>query len=118
MKKVLGILMLLFVFNGTAQETKSRTTTLNIQTSAVCEMCKDRIEEDLNYAKGIVFAELNLDNKVVTIKYKTKLITADQIREIISKIGYHADDVERIKESFDALPGCCRDKNATCTKKK
>ncbi len=110
--------MLLFVFSGVAQETKSRTATLNIQTSAVCEMCKDRIEEKLNYTKGIVFAELNLDNKVMTVKYKTKVITADQIRIIISKIGYHADDVTRIKEYFDALPGCCRDKNATCTKKR
>ena len=118
MKRIFGILMLVFVFNGVAQNIKSRTATLNIQTSALCEMCKNRLEEKLNYTKGIVFADLNLDNKVVTIKYKTKLITADQIRVIISKIGYHADDVERIKESFDALPGCCRDKNATCIKKK
>ena len=118
MKKVLGVMMLLLFFNVSAQETKSKTATIKIKTSAVCEMCKDRIEEDLNYTKGIVFAELNLVNKVLTVKYKTKVITAAQIRQVISNIGYHADSVERNEESFNALPGCCRDKNATCTKKK
>lgn len=111
-------MLLIFTINGSAQETKSRTATLNIQTSAVCEMCKDRLEEKLNYTKGIVFAELNLDDKVLKVKYKTKIITSDQIRQVISMVGYHADSVERNEESFNALPGCCRDKNATCTKKK
>ena len=117
MKKVLGLMMLLFIFNGTAQDTKSRTATINIQTSAVCGMCKDRIEEKLNYTKGVVFAELNLDDKILTVRYKTKVITADQIRKVISKTGYHADDLTRDLEAFNNLPGCCRDKNAECTEK-
>jgi mercuric ion binding protein len=118
MKKVLGIMMLLLAFNGTAQDTKSRTATINIQTSAVCGMCKDRIEEKLNYTKGVVFAELNLDDKILTVRYKTKVISSDQIRKVISKTGYHADDLIRDLEAFNNLPGCCRDKNAECTKKK
>ena len=110
-------MMLLLVFNSNGQDNKSRTVTANIKTSAVCGMCKERIEEKLNYTKGVVFAELNLDNKVLTVRYKTKVITADQIRKVISKTGYHADDLIRDLEAFNNLPGCCRDKNAKCTKK-
>lgn len=116
MKKVIGIVLMMFVFQGMAQKTK-KVDVIEIQTSAVCEMCKERIEDKLNFTKGIVYSELNLDNKVITVKYKTKHITPSQVKEIISMIGYHADDVERNKSAFDELPGCCRDANASCTKK-
>jgi len=116
MKKVIGIIMMMFVFQGMAQTVK-KVDLVKIQTSAVCEMCKERIEDKLNYTKGVVFAELNLENKVVLVKFKTKSITAEQIKAIISMTGYHADDVKRNVTAFNALPGCCRDANATCTKK-
>lgn len=116
MKKVLGLLMIMFVFQGMAQKTK-KVEVIEIQTSAICGECKERLEDKLNFTKGIIFADLNLDNKVVTVKYKTKKINATEIKTIISKVGYHADDVKRDKKSFDELPGCCRDENATCTKK-
>jgi len=116
MNKVIGVLMVMFVFQGIAQTVK-KVEVVEIQTSALCGECKERIEDKLNYTKGIKFAELNLDNKVISVKYKTKDISSSQIKEIISMIGYHADDVERNKAAFDALPGCCRDANATCTKK-
>ena len=108
--------MIMFVFQGMAQKTK-KVEMIEIQTSALCGECKERIEDKLNFTKGIVFADLNLDNKVVTVKYKTKHMTANQVKEIISMIGYHADDVKRDAESFNDLPGCCRDENASCTKK-
>lgn len=116
MKKVIGIIMMMLVFQGMAQKTK-KVEVIKIQTSAICGECKERIEDKLNFTKGVVFADLNLDNKVVTVKYKTKLIDVIQIKTIISMIGYHAGDVARDTESFNALPGCCRDENATCTKK-
>jgi len=116
MKKVIGIIMMMFVFQGMAQNLK-KVEVIEIQTSALCGECKERIEDKLNFTKGVKFAELNLENKVLTVKYKTKKIDEAQIKTIISMIGYHADDVKRDKESFEALPGCCRDENASCTKK-
>jgi copper chaperone CopZ len=118
MKKVLGILMVLVAFNMSAQESKPKTEIITIQTSALCGECKERIEHKLNYTKGISFADLNLDNKVLTVKYKTKYLTAKAVKQIVADLGYHAGDVERKAEAFKALPACCRDENASCTKKK
>lgn len=115
MKKVIGVIMILLAFNASAQEEKPKFETINIQTSALCGQCKDRIEDKLNYTKGISFAELNLDNKVLTVKFKTKYLTADRVRQIVVNLGYHADDIPRNVEAFKALPECCRDENASCT---
>ncbi|MGV6860803.1 MAG: heavy-metal-associated domain-containing protein [Putridiphycobacter sp.] len=115
MKKILGLLMLGFVLISMTQNPKTKT--INIQTSAVCEMCKDRLEEKLNYTKGVVYAELNLENKVLTVKYKTKFLTATHIKQIVAATGYHADEVPRNETAFKNLPDCCQDETATCTKK-
>lgn len=117
MKKVIGVLMILLAFNVSAQRSKAKFETIDIKTSALCGECKDRIENKLNYTKGISFAELNLDSNVLTVKFKTKFLTAAQVKQILANLGYHADDVKRNKEAFDALPACCRDENANCTKK-
>jgi copper chaperone CopZ len=116
MKKVVGLLMMMFVFQGIAQKVK-KVEIIEIQTSALCGECKERIEDKLNFTKGVKFADLNLDNKVVTVKFKTKQTNAKEIKSIIAMLGYHASDVSRNKESFEALPGCCKDENASCTKK-
>ena len=90
--------------------------TIKIKTSAICGECKERIENKLNYTKGIVFADLDLETNLITVKYKTKKLTTAKIKGIVSLIGYHADEVERNKEAFNNLPACCKDPNASCTK--
>jgi copper chaperone CopZ len=100
-----------------AQTEVKKVEVIKIKTSAVCGQCKDRIEEKFNYTKGIVFAELDLESNIVTVKFKTKHLSIEQVKQILADLGYHADEVERNKEAFNALPGCCRDKNASCTGK-
>lgn len=117
MKTIMSLFLVLFVSTSNAQDTKPKNETLEIKTSAVCEMCKERLEEKLNYTKGVVFAELDLDTKIITVKFKTKTISDYQIHQIISNTGYHAGEMPRNEKAFNNLPACCRDKNATCTKK-
>ena len=87
---------------------KKKIETTQIQTSAQCGDCKERIENKLNYTKGVVFAELDLDSKKVTIKFKSSVITKQQIKEIIASIGYDADDVKAKQEDVQKLPKCCQ----------
>ncbi len=86
--------------------TNKETTT--IQTNAECGMCKEKIEGKLNYTKGIVFAELDVPSKELTVKYKTDKITLEEIRVLISEIGYDADEVKANPESQENLPKCCQ----------
>ncbi len=113
MKKYLLILASIFtMYYSNAQEgaKNKKTETIVIQTSAICDDCKERIEGGLNYTKGVVFAELNDKTKKVTVKYKTEVIKPQQIKEKIAEIGYDADEVKASKAGFDKLPACCQSK--------
>lgn len=109
MKKYLVILIgMMLMTNTFAQEKKSKLETVVIQTSAECGDCKDRIEEALNYTKGVKFAELDLETKKVTVKFVPSKITLQQVKEKISSIGYDADEVKAVPEAVQKLPACCQ----------
>lgn len=103
---ILSSLMLLGLSSVTKQSSKAKTITFI--TTAICDQCKERIEDKLNYTKGVVFAELNLDNKMLTVKYKPDVITDIQIKEILANLGYSSDTMVRNQEAYQALPKCCR----------
>ena len=81
---------------------------MKIKTSAVCGMCKDRIEQGLAFEKGIKDVTLDVETKIATVKYNPSKITKDEIRKAISKLGYDADDVPADKTAYDKLPKCCK----------
>ena len=85
-----------------------KSMTSQIQTNAQCGDCKERIEGKLNYTKGIKFAELDDQTKIVTVKYDPSKIELLTIKQTIAKIGYDADDVKADKEDVEKLPKCCQ----------
>jgi mercuric ion binding protein len=83
---------------------------LKIKTSAVCEMCKAKIEKNLALTKGVKSANLNLEDKVVTVEYNSDKTNASEIRKAITEVGYDADDVPAEKAGYDKLSNCCKKK--------
>nr|WP_293833630.1 heavy metal-associated domain-containing protein [uncultured Arsenicibacter sp.] len=81
---------------------------IKIKTSAVCEMCKERIERNLSYEKGVKEATLDVKTKVVTIKYNPKKTDAAKLKANISKTGYDADEVTADDAGYKKLPSCCK----------
>jgi copper chaperone CopZ len=109
MKKLIAMIALLAgVQVASAQTTPSKTQELSIQTSAECGECEIRLEEALNYTKGIVFAELDLTTMKLNVKFKPKQITLEEIKVKIASLGYQADDIPADKIAYDALPACCK----------
>jgi copper chaperone CopZ len=107
--KTLFLSLLFITITGISYSQKKKNIEkTEIQTSAQCGDCKERIESKLNYTKGVVFAELDLDSKKVTVKFKSSVITKEHIKEIIAEIGYDADDVKAKPENVEKLPNCCR----------
>jgi len=119
MKKITSVLfavmmmtMLLGAGNQTiAQDKKKSSEEVKIQTSAVCGMCKDRIEHDLAFEKGIKSVSLDNETKIVTVGYSPKKTNPDNIRLAISKIGYDADNVPADPIAYEKLPMCCKKSN-------
>lgn len=105
MKKTLFILALSF---GTFSFVQNKLEEVTIKTSSECIRCKERIEEKLNYTKGVTFVNLEVSTKLLNVKYKPEKITLGKIKEIISNLGYDADDVKANLESQNKLPKCCK----------
>lgn len=103
MKKLIIALLSILTMNAWAQK-----QTVQIKTSAQCEMCKERIEQEMQFTKGVTAVNLNVESKILTVTYNSKKNNVDKIREIISNLGYDADSVKANKEAHDNLPKCCQ----------
>lgn len=102
-------LVLSFIcFSLTMWSQKTKNDTIQIQTSAQCGDCKIRIEEALTYLKGVKYANLDLETKIVTVVFSPQKISAIPIREAISNVGYDADQVKAKPEAVLLLPKCCQ----------
>lgn len=104
----LVFVLILGVVLGAAASKPSKEKEIKIKTSAQCDMCKERIEKNLTLSKGVVEAVLNLDDKVVTVKYNPKKTDEDKLRKIITEIGYDADHLVCVQSAHDKLPACCQ----------
>ena len=89
-----------------------KTETVRIKTSAICEMCQERIEKNLLLVKGVKDAHLNLDDKVVTVVFQPGKVSVEKIRQAIQKTGHDADGQPADRKPYNRLPDCCQ-KDAT-----
>jgi copper chaperone CopZ len=90
----------------------SGTATAQFKTSAVCDMCKARIEKSLAYEKGVQSAVLDVPTKVLTVTYKADKTTPAALRTAVQKTGYDADDLTADARAYNRLPDCCKKTNA------
>jgi copper chaperone CopZ len=63
-----------------------------IKSSLVCEMCEDNIRNGLVYEKGIKRVTFDLEKSEVYVKFNPKHISLDEIENLITKIGYDANE--------------------------
>ena len=111
MKKYITVVymaLICFITSMSFGQTTEKWQTVIIQTSAECGDCKTRIEEGLNYTKGVKFAELDMETKRVTVKFNQDKISLEEIKKTLNKIGYHADDFKATIEQIRQLPSCCQ----------
>ncbi len=90
------------------KKNENNLETVEIQTSAVCGMCKERLEHDMAFEKGVKSVELNNETKVLTIKYKKDKNTKENLKKAVTKIGYDADEMQAELKAYNALPACCK----------
>ena len=107
MKKLIFFLIaVLFVTTSVVKAEGDKE--VKIKTTAVCEMCKTRIERTLGLSKGVKESNLDLKDKVVTVKYNPNKTNPEAIRATIINTGYDADDLLANQKAHDKLPNCCK----------
>ncbi len=107
--KILSSMMLFaMLLSAVAFGQDKKNETIKIKTSAVCDMCKDRIEQGMAFEKGVKNVVLDVDTKIATITYNPSKTTPDDLRKAIARLGYDADNVARDKAAYAKLPACCK----------
>ena len=103
---LITVLFVLPILAAYSQDKKN--TEIKIKTSAVCGMCKDRIETGLAFEKGIKDVTLDVETKIATVNYNPAKTTPENIRKAISKLGYDADTIPADAKAYEKLPPCCK----------
>ena len=102
-------LLFAFAFSSTLVSAQSpKKQTVRIETNPVCSMCKTNLEKALKQQPGIIYAIQDMDSKVLTVRYKTRKISADEIRKAITDAGYNADEMKANPEARERLDDCCK----------
>ena len=97
---------------ASVQAATNGMATAQFKTSAVCDMCKARIEKSLAYEKGVQSAVLDVPTKVLTVTYKAGKTTPAALRTAVQKTGYDADELTADARAYNRLPDCCKKTNA------
>ena len=107
-KKYINSFLILVFLTCTGVINAQKSKTVVFQTSAQCGMCKDRIEGVMNFVPGVKYAELNMKDMSLSIKYNSKKVTPADLRKRVADIGYSADAVKPTEEDVKKLPLCCQ----------
>jgi len=105
----LALAMIFVTFKANAQDSKpEKTEVAKIMTSAVCDMCKSRIEKVLKKDEGVVEGNLDVKTKIATVKFNPLKTNISKLRTLISKAGYDADSIPADTRAYNKLPDCCK----------
>jgi periplasmic mercuric ion binding protein len=91
-----------------AQDGKRNEQTVQIKTSAVCKMCKAKIERELAFEKGVKNATLDVPSQILTVSFNPQKTDVDKIRKAINQTGYDADELPANPKAYDKLDDCCK----------
>ena len=108
MKSIASLFLMFFLAGFSHSQKAEKIQTVKIKTSAECGQCKDRIEEKLNYTKGVKFSELNLRENFLEVKFNSEKISLEQVKNVIVALGYDADELKANLKAVENLPLCCR----------
>lgn len=96
-----------FALSFTTTEKNPSSTTIQFWVAGTCGLCEETIEKSLDI-KGIVAADYNLDTQILTVTYKPKKVTEDQIHKILNEVGYDTEKSTCTEEQYLRTHGCCR----------
>ncbi|MBK8501665.1 MAG: hypothetical protein IPL46_05365 [Saprospiraceae bacterium] len=100
--------MLCFVIttNLNAQKSVKKIETQEFSVQGVCEMCEKRIEKAA-LISGVMSASWDKNLQKITVTYKPKKASLDEIKNAVARVGHDTDSVKASDEVYSTLPECC-----------
>src|SRR3982750_571202 len=108
--KFLSLIMLgVCNINARAQ---SPDTTITFKVFGACDQCKQRIQKSLKI-KGVNTANWDVATKMLTVSYRSSVITPDHIHHTIAGVGHDTEKEKASDKVYQALPDCCHYREMT-----
>jgi len=106
--KTLKSIFAITILSLFAGKISAQDSTIVVKTSAQCESCKKRIENALNFEKGVKSGVLDLTTKDATVVFDPQKTSSAKVRAAITKVGYDADKMTADAKAYKKLPKCCQ----------
>ncbi len=111
MKIVFALSLIFLSFSTTAQKKLEK---IEILTSVVCDMCKETLEHDMNFERGVKKVVLDVETKILTVEYNPEKTNPHKLRVAVTNVGYDADDLPANPKKYKRLHACCK-KGGSCS---
>lgn len=84
-----------------------KTVETSFWVGGVCGMCEQRIENALD-VKGVKYADYDLASHTLTVAFKTKKISEEQIHKLLNAAGHDTAKSKASDEVYAKIHGCCK----------
>ena len=109
MKAFKLILIALIVLVQTSKAQQKTVDKIIVKTPmAVCDDCKDRIENYIMRQDGVFSVVVDIKKHTTTIVYYTDRTTDENLKTSLADLGFDADDVTAEVTAVPRLPKCCQ----------
>jgi len=68
-------------------------------TSVDCEACVTKVEKNIAFEKGVTDLAVDLDKKLVTIKYMPDKTTPEKLEKALQGLGYKTEIVKQTEKT-------------------
>ena len=118
MKKGLMMFLSICMLNvyGQQKEQEDGMAYMVVKTHAMCNTCKEMLEQDLLFEKGIHKVTVDMEHKEIMLDFNAKKTSKEEVRIAIAKMGVQADDIPASEKGIKKLPACCQ--NEKCGRPK
>ena len=105
MKNLLIITVFLLIGAQSYAQKGLDTTTFTVD--GICGMCEDRIE-NAAYIKGVKKVDWDKETQKLTVIYKPKKVTIEEIAQSVADAGHDNEYVKASSEAYSQVHGCCK----------
>jgi len=107
---IVAILLLGFISTCTKQREQSgNVESVAINTPGVlCGSCAKNIEKALARLDGIEKVSVDIDKKIVQVRFVPERTSLQEIESSIASVGYDANNTKRNAEAYENLDACCK----------
>ena len=105
MKKIICLVAIMLI---TLTGVKAQIKDAQIKTSGQCEHCKETLEKNLRFEKGVKKVSFDVNSHIVNVKYDDAKTTIRNIQIAITKLGYDADSLIADSKAYEKLNACCK----------